>query len=225
MQILVFILSALFVGSSDKPKKVDDVIVIETVKADPACIHICGESQAKVDSAKQWISKLIDKEYDSKPISNKAIRSLSAGNIKRMVDIQKTMNVSIKTVNQKDKPQIIIEGLIKDVLKASNEIDEMLSEAREMEDLRKNVAEWQYQDGSSFLSFDVQTNYDLEQALEKKIISVKVTIQGQIYTVHTSSGLATDNQGGTLEIKRIDKTKGILPVSSDKWILLICCLL
>ncbi|KAM8749622.1 poly(ADP-ribose) polymerase family member 14-related sequence 1 isoform 1-T1 [Acanthopagrus schlegelii] len=198
---------SLFVGSSDKPKKVDDVIVIETVKADPACIHICGESQAKVDSAKQWINKLIDKEYDSKPISNKAIRSLSAGNIKRMVDIQKTMNVSIKTVNQKDKPQIIIEGLTKDVLKASNEIDEMLSEAREKEDLRKNVAEWQYQDGSSFLSFDVQTNYDLEQALEKKITSLKVTIQGQIYTVHTSSGLATDSQGGTLEIKRIDKTK------------------
>lgn len=225
MQFLVFILSAFFNGSSVQPKKVKDSIVIETVKADPACIHICGESQAKVDLAKQWINKLISKEQDSKPISNKAIASLSVANIKRMVDIQKTMNVSITTVNKKDKPSIVIEGLTKDVLKASIEIDEMLSEAREKEDLRKNVAEWQYQEGSSFLSFDLQTNYDLEQAFEKKIPSVKVTIQGQIYTVHTSSGLAADNQGRTLEIKRIDKTKGILTVSSDNWTHLICCLL
>ncbi|XP_073330301.1 poly(ADP-ribose) polymerase family member 14-related sequence 1 isoform X2 [Pagrus major] len=198
---------SLFVASTDKPKKAEDFIVIETVKVDPACFHICGESQAKVDLAKQQINDLISQEQNSMSISDNAIRCLSDANCKRIVDIQKTMNVSIKTESQKDKPSIIIDGLTKDVFKASKEIHEMISDAREKEDLRKNVAEWQFQQGSSFQSFNPETNYELEQAFDKKIPTVKVSIQGQIYKVDTSSGLATDNQGCTLELKRIDKTK------------------
>lgn len=186
---------------------------------DPACFHICGNSQVRVDKAKQWINDLISKEQHATCINDNNILTLSDASHKRIVDIQKTLCVSIKTESKKTNASITIEGLCKDVLEASSEIHDMLRKARDDEDLKKKVelagtvAEWQYQQtGMQFQSFDPMTNYELEQALEKKLQSVKVTVQGQDYTVTMPRGPATDNQGRTLEIKRIDKLKGILSV-------------
>lgn len=186
---------------------------------DPACFHICGNTQVKVDKAKQWLDDLISKEQHTICIKDNNILTLSNADHQRIVDIQKTLCVSIKTESKKANASITIEGLSKDVLKASNEIYDMLRKARDEEDLKKKVelagtvAEWQYQQsGFQFQSFNSMTNYELEQALEKKLPNVKVTVQGQDYTVTMPSGPATDNQGRTLEIKRIDKLKGILSV-------------
>lgn len=211
-----FVLSALFVGgSADKPQK-DGDFVIEALKVDPACFHICGESQAKVNGAKQWINDLVSKELNVICIPDNAILSFSDADHQRLVDIQKTRNVSIKTESKKAQASVTVEGLSKDVLKATTEIYDMLRKARDEEDLRKKmelagtVADWQYmKQGLQFQSFDSKTNFELEQALEKKLPNVKVTVQGQSYTVTMPSGPATDNQGHTLEIKRIDKLKGI----------------
>lgn len=211
-----FVLSALFVGgSADKPQK-DGDFVIEALKVDPACFHICGESQAKVNGAKQWINDLVSKELNVICIPDNAILSFSDADHQRLVDIQKTRNVSIKTESKKAQASVTVEGLSKDVLKATTEIYDMLRKARDEEDLRKKmelagtVADWQYmKQGLQFQSFDSKTNFELEQALEKKLPNVKVTVQGQSYTVTMPSGPATDNQGRTLEIKRIDKLKGI----------------
>lgn len=211
-----FVLSALFVsGSADKPQKEGD-FVIEALKVDPACFHICGESQAKVNSAKQWINDLMSKEQESTFIQENAILSFSDADHQHLVDIQKTTGVSIRTESKNAQASVTITGLSKDVLKATHEIHDMLRKARDKEDLRKRVevagtvADWQYlQQGFQFQSFDSMTNFELEQALEKKLPNVKVTVQGQSYTVTMPSGPATDNQGRTLEIKRVDKLKGI----------------
>ncbi|KAE8299582.1 Poly [ADP-ribose] polymerase 14 [Larimichthys crocea] len=206
-------IKSLFVGTADKPQKEED-FVIEPLKVDPACFHICGNSQVRVDKAKQWINDLISKEQHATCINDNNILTLSDASHKRIVDIQKTLCVSIKTESKKTNASITIEGLCKDVLEASSEIHDMLRKARDDEDLKKKVelagtvAEWQYQQtGMQFQSFDPMTNYELEQALEKKLQSVKVTVQGQDYTVTMPMGPATDNQGRTLEIKRIDKLK------------------
>lgn len=196
---------------------------------DPACFHICGESQARVDSAKQKINDLISKEHNRYCISDNAILSFSDADRQRIVDIQKTMSVSIRTESKQGQTLLTIEGLSRDVLKATSEISEMLRKARDEEDLKKNVemaskvAAWQYlRQGSQFENFDSKANYELEQALEKSLPSVKVTIQGQHYTVQMPRGPATDTMGQSLQIKRIDKLKGILLVSSDWWKHVIC---
>ncbi|XP_071344165.1 poly(ADP-ribose) polymerase family member 14-related sequence 1 isoform X2 [Trachinotus anak] len=199
--------------TASKPQKEGD-FVIEALKIDPACFHICGDSQADVDSAKKWINDLITSEQDMDLISDSAILSLSDADYQRIADIQKTMGVSIRTESKKNKATISIEGLSKDVLKASKEINGMLKKAREEEELKKKVeltgtmADWQYQmQGHQFQSFDSMTNFHLEQAFENEQPNVKVTVQGQDYTVTIPNGPATDSQGRTLQIKRIDKLK------------------
>ncbi|XP_028446175.1 poly(ADP-ribose) polymerase family member 14-related sequence 1 isoform X1 [Perca flavescens] len=207
-------IKSLFIsGSDDKPKKEGD-FVIEALKVDPAAFHICGESQVKVDSAKQWINDLISKEQEINCIQDNSILSFSDADYKRIVDIQKTMDVTIKIESKMAQASVTIEGLSKDVLKASHEIHKMLRVARDKEELKKKVemagtvAEWQYlQQGQQFRSFDSMSNFELEQALEKQLPNVKVTVQGQNYTVTMPKGPATDNQGRTLQIKRIDRLK------------------
>lgn len=218
-----FVLSALVnIGVADKPQ-IEGDFIIEALKVDPACFHICGESQPRVDSAKQRINQLISKEQHSTCISDNSILSFSDADRQRIVDIQKTTDVTITTESKNAQASVTIEGLSRDVLKASNEIHEMLRSARQKEELKKNVelagtvADWQYQQqGLPFQSFDSMANFKLEQALEKEQPNVKVTVQGQEYTVTMPKGPATGNQGSILQIKRIDKLKGILAVSSDE---------
>lgn len=191
---------------------------------DPACFHICGNSQARVDSIKQKINDLISKEQSKQCIEDNAILNFCDADRQRLVDIQKTMSVSIMTEHKHGKMSLIIEGLHKDVLKAIKEIHDMLSKAREEEDLKKKMelvgkmAAWQYlHQGSQFQNVDSKTNYELEQAYEDNLPSVKVTIQGRHYTVQIPNGPAIDDQGHSLKMKRIDKVKGILPMSFDGW--------
>lgn len=201
------------IGSGDKPQ-IEGDFVIEALKVDPACFHICGESQTRVDAAKRRINQLISQEQHSICIPDNSIRSFSDADRQRIVDIQKKMDVTIRTESKKDQASVTIEGLSRDVLKASNEIHEMLRAARQKEELKKSVelagrvADWQYQQqGLLFQSFDSMANFKLEQALEKNQPNVKVTVQGQEYTVTMPKGPATDNQGSILQIKRIDKLK------------------
>ncbi|KAG7233895.1 hypothetical protein INR49_006457 [Caranx melampygus] len=132
----------------------------------------------------------------------------------RIVDMQKTMGVCIRIESKNAKATMTIEGFTKDVLKATTEIQDMLTKVRNEKELMKKVevtgtlAEWQYQQqGLQFQSFDPMTNYELEQALKNNAPNVKVKVNGQDYTVTMPSGPATDSQGRTLQIKRIDKLK------------------
>ncbi|KAM7380823.1 hypothetical protein PAMP_004095 [Pampus punctatissimus] len=199
-------------GNPDKPQKGD--FVIEALEVDAACFHICGDSQTNVDLAKHWINDLIDKEYNSINIPDDSILSFADEDYQCIADIQKTMGVSIRTESKKDQASLTIEGLSKNVLRASNEIHDMLRKRRDEDELKRKenlagmVADWQYkQQGSQFQSLDSKSNFHLEQALEKKQPNVKITVQGRDYTVTMPSGPATDNQGHTLQIKRIDKLK------------------
>lgn len=200
--------------SANKPRKEGGFI--KSVEVEPVCFHICGKSQAAVDSAKRRINDLISKECAINTITNKAIRSLSQADHQCLTDIQTTLNVRIVDGSQEGMPSLTIEGLGNDVLKATNETQEMLGKAREREDLKVKmelagkVAAWQYQQGNGFQNFDSTANYELEEALVKNVSSVDITIQGQVYTVQMPNGPATDRQGNSLQIRRADK--GILHV-------------
>ncbi|XP_034416748.1 poly(ADP-ribose) polymerase family member 14-related sequence 1 isoform X2 [Cyclopterus lumpus] len=220
--------------SGGKPQRQGD-FVIEALKVDPAAFHICGKSQAQVDLAKQRLSNMITLEQHSLCIPDNSILSFSDGNHQRIVDIQKTMDLTIRTESKNAQASLTIDGLSKDVLKASNEIHAMLRSARDKEELQKKaeqaagtVADWQYQQqGLQFQRFDLLANFQLEQALENKQASVKVRVLGQDYTVAMPKGPATNNQGLILQIKRIDKLKDTpehwdtMPANSTSQVVLI----
>lgn len=210
--------SAFFTGgSAERSKKEEQDFIIEGLKVGATCFHICGDAQTKVDLAKKWIIEKISQEHQSMEIEDNSILSFSDAHRQKVVDMQKTMGISIKFEPNKPKATITIEGLSKDVLKANAEITKMLVKVRDEEEFKKKVeeasiaADWQYQQtGLQFKSFDEITNFRLEEAFQKKLQTVELTVQGQDYIVIMPSGPATDSQGNKLEIKRIDKIKGIL---------------
>lgn len=205
---------ALFSSNdTSKPQK-DEDFFIDPVEVDPACFHICGNSQKDIDSAKQWISDLLMKEVKSVDIQDDAFLSFSDADHQRIQDIQIRMSVSIKTVSKDAQASITVEGLSKDVLDACNEIHRMLQNVRNEEELKRKVdlastvADWQYRkQGHSFKSLDPMSNFKLEEALEKNQASVNISFKGQDYTVTMPNGPAKDTQGGTVDIKRVDKLK------------------
>ncbi|XP_023192513.1 poly [ADP-ribose] polymerase 14-like [Xiphophorus maculatus] len=207
-------LKSLFGSESFDYKQEDEVFDIETKEVEPAVFHICGASQAKVDAAKKKINDLMSNEQCQEEIIDNDILNLSSADCQRIVDIQMKMSVSIKKQSTNGQTSFIIEGLSKDVLRASREIDNMLKKVRQEQELKKKlelaatVADWQYQQhGLSYQSFDQMTNYELEHALERATPTLKVTIHGSDYTVQMPKGPATDGKGTKLQIRRIDKLK------------------
>lgn len=184
------------------------------MEVEPVCFHICGKSKASVDSAKKTIKDLLSKEHVTNTITASHISSFSQADSQRVTDIQMTLSVKIMAESKQGTESLTIEGLGKDVLQATNEIQELLRKVREDEDLKVKVelagkvAAWQYLQGTGFQNFDSRTNYKLEEGLVNNAPSVNVSIQGQIYTVQMPSGPATDTQGNSVEIRRTDK--GIL---------------
>ncbi|KAF6730318.1 Poly [ADP-ribose] polymerase 14 [Oryzias melastigma] len=206
---------SFFFGQSEEKQKKEDEISIVPVKADPACFHICGGTQAKVDAAKKWITDLIVNEQTSTAITDNVILDLSKAESQLINDIQKKMGVTIQMTNIDSQASLIVEGLSKDVIKALSEISNILKNVRNKQELDKKVelagavADWQYQlQGQPFQSFDALTNYELEHALQQDQKSVNIKVQGKDYTASLPEGPATDKKGNTLQIIRIDKLKG-----------------
>ncbi|XP_071002002.1 protein mono-ADP-ribosyltransferase PARP14-like isoform X2 [Oncorhynchus clarkii lewisi] len=203
-------IKSIFIRSKgNKPQKPERFVFMDK-EVDPTCFHICGDSQAKVDEAKQWVKDLILKEQDSSIITDDAIINLTTSDRQCISNMINTMGVRVEQESSQDK--LTIEGITKDVLKVTNEIQKMLQRIRSEEELSRSaelastVVEWQYQQqGGQYQSFDLIHNFHLEQANETKKQHVEVTIQGRMYKVTLPNGPATDNHGNSLDIRRIDK--------------------
>lgn len=221
MLILEFFLPAFFVSeTAEKTQKKGDFAAV-TVKVDPVCFHICGDTQAKVDSAKKWINDLISKEQTSTAVTDSNIFKLSDADRLCLINIQKKMGVGIRYDSVNGEDALIIEGLAKDVLNAHREIDNMLKKMRAEFNMKSKVefagtvVDWQYKQNGQFQSFDALTNYQIEEALQNAQPSVIVTVQGQNYTLDMPDGPATDSQGNILQTRRIDKLNGILLIYQE----------
>ncbi|XP_042171561.1 protein mono-ADP-ribosyltransferase PARP14-like [Oncorhynchus tshawytscha] len=196
-------------SKGNKPQKPERFVFMDK-EVDPACFHICGDSQAKVDEAKQWVKDLILKEQDSSIITDDDIINLTTSDRQHISNMINTIGVRVEQESSQDK--LTMEGITKDVLKVTNEIQKMLQRIRSEEELSRSaelastVVEWQYQQqGGQYQSFDLIHNFHLEQANETKKQHVEVTIQGRMYKVTLPNGPATDNHGNSLDIRHIDK--------------------
>ncbi|XP_061595022.1 protein mono-ADP-ribosyltransferase PARP14-like [Cololabis saira] len=183
-------------------------------------VHICGGTQAEVDSAKKRITDLISKLKTSALITDSSISHMSWEDNQQLFDIQKKFWVVIRSEIMNGQPSIHIEGIQNDVFEVKCMVYDMLKKVRE--GMKRNmvlagrVVDWQYEQGGQFRSFDAMANFQLEQACDESKPSITIKVQGQDYTVVLPNGPATDSQGNCRKIRRNDKLKGqAVPVSWD----------
>lgn len=196
--------------------------VIDGVEVDPVFFSICGPSKAEVDQAKIFLEDMITKEQVFQSITDTAILTLSDKDQQRIQDLQSTIDVTIRLEYKANKASdespgkatLIVQGLSRDVLKATHEINEMLKSAKENEILKKEMnlmselVDWQFEQGGQYKSFDERTNFELEKALARQAADTSITLQGQTYRVKLPEGPAVNNAGGNqMNIRRIDKLK------------------
>ncbi|KTF89145.1 hypothetical protein cypCar_00005074 [Cyprinus carpio] len=215
---------SFFTGSWEKEIKQHGGkdFVIEGVQVDPVFFSICGPSQADVDKTKLFLEDMINQEQVFESITDTAILTLSDKDQQRIQDLQSTIDVTIRLEYKANKASeetpgqatLIIQGLSRDVLKAIQEIQDMLKAAKEKETLQKEIdytnelVDWQYEQGGQFKNFDQRTNFDLEKALSKQATDIRISFQGQTYQVTLPEGPAVCTTGGNqMKIRRIDKLK------------------
>ncbi|CAI5656799.1 unnamed protein product [Oreochromis niloticus] len=125
-------------GSTENPKTEKDVV--ESLKVEATCFHICGDTQANVDLAKKLLHDKIFQARQTIKIEDNGVLRFSDEDRQKITDMQKTMGISIKIESSKPKATLIIEGLSNDVLRANSELSKMLSKNRD-----ENVPEhWQH---------------------------------------------------------------------------------
>ncbi|KAK9969248.1 hypothetical protein ABG768_027441 [Culter alburnus] len=198
--------------------------VIEGVQVHPVLFSICGPSQAEVDKTKRFLEDMINQEQVFESITDTAILSLTDKDQQRIQDLQSSIDVTIRLEYKAHKGSegtsgqatLIVQGLSRDVLKAIQEIQEMLKTAKENEILKKDLdytselVDWQYEQGGQYKSFDQLTNFELEKALSSQAPDIRISLQGQTYQVKLPEGPAVSTTGGNqMNIKRIDKLKAI----------------
>lgn len=217
---------SFFTGSWEKEIKQHGGkdFVIEGMQVDPVFFSICGPSQADLDETKRFLEDTINVEQIFQSITDTAILSFSDKDQQRIQDLQSTIDVTIRLEYKahKDSAEIpgeatlIVQGLSRDVLKATQEIQDMLKAAKEDEirkremDFTSELVDWQYEEGGQYKSFNQRANFDLEKALGGHAADVTITFQGQTYQVKLPEGPAVSTTGGNqMKIRRIDKLKGI----------------
>ncbi|KAI5107509.1 poly [ADP-ribose] polymerase 14 [Silurus meridionalis] len=206
-----------------KPSQETDFVIEEKVVT-AVFFSICGQSQSAVEDAKQFLEKEISHEQAFHPINDEMILRLSDKDKQRIQELQRTMDVCVKigrevkaqTADAADPEEVTlrVEGLSKDVLLVVTEINDMLKMTRDDVNKKKNMeiaaelVDWQYEQGGQYHSFDLATNFQLEQGLNLKSPQVDITFQKQVYKVKMPEGPAVSANGGIqMEIRRFDKTK------------------
>ncbi|KAK2905058.1 hypothetical protein Q8A67_006857 [Cirrhinus molitorella] len=225
---------SFFTGSWEKEIKQHggQDFVIEGVQVDPVFFSVCGPSQADVDETKRFIEDMIIQEQVFESITDPVILTLSDKDQQRIQDLQKTIDVTIRLEYKANKASaeipgqatLTVQGLSRDVLKAIQEIRDMLKAAKEEENLQKemdytsNLVDWQYEQNGQYKNFDQRANFEMEKALGRQAADATITFQGQTYQVKLPEGPAVSSSGGNqMNIRRIDKLKATedIPQSWD----------
>ncbi|XP_053352525.1 poly(ADP-ribose) polymerase family member 14-related sequence 1 isoform X2 [Clarias gariepinus] len=217
-RLTTFTKSFFMPKSKDVTSPQEKDFLMENKSMPVLCFSICGPSKTAVDETMQFIDKFISEEQAFQSISDAMILSLSEKDKQRIRDLQRTMDVNVKieqkaqaaTAADSEEVTLIVEGLSRDVLVVIGEINNMLKTTRDdvnkkqSMELTAEFVDWQYQQGGQYHSFDLATNFKLEQACSLNSQQVDINFQGQIYNVKIPEGPAVS--GGTqMEIRRVDK--------------------
>ncbi|XP_075466029.1 protein mono-ADP-ribosyltransferase PARP14-like isoform X3 [Ascaphus truei] len=188
---------------------------------EPAIFHVCGHSGGSVASTLSWLRDLILKEQDENVISDEWIADCEEQEHQMLSELQRRLQVTISYESL--GPTIKVSGLTRDVMKASNEILDMVKKIRDKKteereaELCSNIVQWRYRDGTEAVPFDRIPNMELEKAKNGNKSTISVAIKGKQYTVNMELKSAMDNKGNKVELERVPKQEGqALPAHWDQ---------
>ncbi|KAM6944682.1 protein mono-ADP-ribosyltransferase PARP14-like [Lycodopsis pacificus] len=181
--------TSFFRGLGDE-RPATEGLVLEREEFEPTVFQLCADNDTAVSQAKKRIQDLIVAEQAERTITDQYIGKLSQADMDQLRALQRKLTVSIRLNRglEDQEPNILLEGLTRDVYTAESAVREIIHKVERSENLRtkalllSGLVEWQYQDQRGpMTSFDMYTNLELEEALEKKQKSVKIKINNEKY--------------------------------------------
>ncbi|XP_077176451.1 protein mono-ADP-ribosyltransferase PARP14-like [Paroedura picta] len=204
----IFFKVAEFFGFNKPTTEAKPVFLLES-SVKPAIFQICGDSQKNVEKAESWIRELILKNQNEITVSDEWISSFREKEYEKLRELQMKLHVVIQ---QGTASSLRIGGLTRDVLSANIEIQQLIQRVRKAHEeqskanLLSNLVEWQYEDSGHYKTFDNMSSMHIEVALQNKSTH-DLTIRNKRYRVDPAQQWARDDQGRSINIKRIAKTE------------------
>ncbi|XP_045890991.1 protein mono-ADP-ribosyltransferase PARP14-like [Micropterus dolomieu] len=188
-------------------------LVLEREEFEPTVFQLCADNKKAVSLAKKRIQEVIVAEQAERTITDQYISQLSQADMDQLKALQRELTVSIRLdKGQEDQePKIHLEGLTRDVFTAEATVRDIIRKVERTETLRNKallvsgLVEWQFQhDNKATVPFDIYTNLNLEEALEKKQ-SVKIKIDNENYNADAVLRKAVSEKGNKMvELLRKD---------------------
>uniref|UniRef100_A0A8C1GLI2 Poly [ADP-ribose] polymerase n=1 Tax=Cyprinus carpio TaxID=7962 RepID=A0A8C1GLI2_CYPCA len=205
-------------GSSDSPANEEFVMVGEEIE--PAVFQLCGETPKDLSEAKDMINSMILREHMTIPIHDPVIAHFTKEDVETLNAMQRELTISVRLEKKGQDSVITLEGLTRDVHTADSRIRDMIRKVERNENRRRqafiisSVVNWQYQEnGRSLKTFDMLTNYDLEQAYQNKQPSLRIKINNDEYDADLVRKVATRGKL-MIELNRVnleDAAQSALP--------------
>ncbi|XP_004675217.1 PREDICTED: poly [ADP-ribose] polymerase 14 [Condylura cristata] len=205
---------ASFLRFSRPPPKKHHPLALEK-KRETVIFQVCGEKAECVERSLSWLQAELKKEQCSYTTEDECIKDFKKQEAQKLNELQKKLNITISLNCQ--RPLIEVLGFSRDVTEARDEIEAMLKRARlakEQEsraDYVHEFIEWQYNDNNTYHCFDKMTSLKLEDARRINRSTIDVKINHQTYTVNLNTYTATNVNGHTVSVRRLDKPKVEIP--------------
>uniref|UniRef100_A0A671M0P1 Poly [ADP-ribose] polymerase n=2 Tax=Sinocyclocheilus anshuiensis TaxID=1608454 RepID=A0A671M0P1_9TELE len=194
--------------SSESPKNEEFVMVGEEIE--PVVFQLCGETPKDLSEARDMVNSLILREHVTIPIHDPAIAHFTREDVETLNAMQRELTVSVRLEKKGQDSVITLEGLTRDIQIADSRIRDMIRKVERNEIRRSDaflissVVSWQYQEnGRSPKTFDMLTNYELEQAFQKRQPTVRIKINNDEYEANLARNEAT-RRGIRIELNRVD---------------------
>ncbi|KAK2838175.1 hypothetical protein Q5P01_015387 [Channa striata] len=188
-----------FSGNREDRSNTGD-LVLEKEEFESTEFQLCADNDKDARQAKRRIIDLIVSEQAKRIITDPYISELAQDDMEQLKSLQRELTVSIH-MDKGREPKIHLEGLTRDVFTAESVVRDMIRKMERKENKRsqalmvKGMVEWQFQDSSGTLvSFDMYTNHDLEEALNRNV-NVKIGIDNETYMAMVTQRKAVSENG------------------------------
>ncbi|KAF3695309.1 Poly [ADP-ribose] polymerase 14 [Channa argus] len=212
-----------FLGLGEERSNID-VLVLEKEEFEPAVFQLCADNDEALSQAKKRIDELIVAEQVTRIIKDPYISELSMVDMEQLKSLQRELTVSIHLDKglEGQEPKIHLEGLTRDVFTAESSIRDIIQKVMMSENLKnkalyvKGLVEWQYlRSKGEMVPFDLYTNLQLEEALEKKR-DVNIKINNKTYIANVMLKKAV-RENGHKELELYRKELKEDPALPENW--------
>ncbi|XP_062870054.1 protein mono-ADP-ribosyltransferase PARP14-like isoform X2 [Trichomycterus rosablanca] len=208
--------TSLFGIGGTEPGVMQEEFMMVSEDFEPVVFQLCGESKEDLIEARKLINSIILREHISSNVQDSAINFLSQEEADVLLELQRELTVSIHLSKKGPEPEITLEGLTRDVMKAENRVRDMIRKAEKRVTRRREAillrpkVEWQYEDISkNFVPFDILTNFDLEEAYKLKICA-DIVINNKPFKAILDQNVAI-GESRQITLRRTEPTDQTLP--------------